>query len=377
MGNGLLNLVGEGAGVDAGVAEYADIFPLLDWHELNGVTADFDVPVPDCADVADCCWRDEVLSNSTTWVGAASDGVYGVAVMDTRARAFSSRRAWFFLDRAVIALSADASDASGSTVRTTLASRLLRGPVAGGWENGTVSPELPWQNLTLPIGGADGLAWLAAEGHAWLPWLPAAGPPPAAGAVYSAGRRCGEWSYIGAYSGTTCNDTLTLALDHGAGLHGSKYGYALLPNVSAADAPAAASAARGLAVVNGGAADGGVQAVSDARARVALAAFWAPVGGAVTLGAGGAWPITITADIACLSAYSEDGAGGATLAVSAPTPGGQAVALTVDRALAPGADCPATPAPGGASTLIARLPPAGNFQGQSVVFRCKLVGSAQ
>jgi len=378
MGNGLLNLVGEGgagAGADAGgVAEYADIFPLLDWHELNGVTADVDIPVPDCADVAACCWTAEVLHNSTAWVGGASDGAFGVAAMDTRTHALSARRAWFFLDRAVVALTADATDASASAVRTTLASRLLWGPVAAGWGNGSTTRALPWGNLSLPLGGGGGgaLEWVAAVGHAWLPWLPAAGPPPAAGARLSAGRRCGAWQDIGASTGEVCNDTLTLALDHGAGLGGARFGYALLPNVSADEAPAAAAAARGLAVVNGGAADGGVQAVADAHARAAGAAFWAPAGGAVTLGAGGAWPLALAADAACLAVYAEDGTGGATLAVSAPAPGGQAVALTVGRDLAPGAGCPATPAPGGGSTLVARLPPAGDFQGQSVVFRCRL-----
>ena len=378
MGNGVLNLVGDGFDDDVpdsgGVAEYANIFPLLAWSQINGVIADTALPVPDCADVAGCCWASEVMHNLTAWVGGVSDGAYGAAVMDTRTHSVSARRAWFFFDGAVVALTADAADGGAATaaVRTTLASRLLWGNISAGFANGTVDSHLPWRNDTLPLGGADGVTWVQAVGHAWLPTLPAAGPPPQA-LLVSAGRRYGTWQSIGASTGVVSNDTLTLALAHERPLSGARFGYALLPAVNASAAAAAAAAALRLAIVNEGAAGGGVQAVADADARVGMAVFWPAGGGAVVLGAGGAWPLAINVSAPCLVSYREVGAI-AILAVAAPVPtaGAPTTTVTVDRALVASADCPAVPAPGGATAIAVLLPLLGDYQGDSVVFRCAL-----
>ena len=382
MGNGLLNLVGDG--VDGlpgsgGVAEYADIFPILNWAELNGIISDVSIPVPDCANVAGCCWVGEVKNNLTAWVGGVSDGVYGAAVMNTSTHTLTARRAWFFLDRAVIALTADVHDFGAfpsADVRTTLASRRLWGAITTGFTNGTLATlNAPWGNGSLPLGGPDGVDWVQAVGHAWVPFLPLAGPAPPA-VVLSAGRRFGTWESIGASFGAVSNDTLTLSLQHGSGaaLQLARFGYALLPNTSAAGAPAAAAAVLAMAIINNGASDGGVQAVADPIARVALAAFWSPSGGTAALG--GSWPITLSVTAPCLVTYRETTpAASAVLSISAPvpTPGTPSTTITVrDRTLIAGPDCPAVPAPGGGSAITATLPPLGDYQGSSVVYTCGL-----
>ena len=69
-GQGVLNLY-------SGVAyDYDDIFPLLDWQAINGITVEHDIPLEPCT------------SGIFRWiklpfVGGVSDGQYGLAMMDT------------------------------------------------------------------------------------------------------------------------------------------------------------------------------------------------------------------------------------------------------------------------------------------------------
>src|SRR6185503_21048143 len=75
--------------------EYHDIFPLWDWKKLPGVT-DAQTPLP----------KFNHTFVPVDFVGAASDGVHGVAAMNYERDGVTARKAWFFGNEGVVALGA-------------------------------------------------------------------------------------------------------------------------------------------------------------------------------------------------------------------------------------------------------------------------------
>jgi chondroitin AC lyase len=133
--------------------EYALLFPLLDWTNINGATALSDLPMPPCGPAPQCCWESALVASRRAFVGSASDGEFGVAAMDAAYLTLTARKATLFFDRAVVSLGAGVSESSGaSAVRTGLASRFLRGDA---------------RRTGLSLGLADGSrAWAAANSSA-------------------------------------------------------------------------------------------------------------------------------------------------------------------------------------------------------------------
>ena len=58
------------------VLDYVYVFPLLDWQAINGITVEHDIPPILCDDVPHFLIR-------LPFVGGVSDGLYGLAMMDT------------------------------------------------------------------------------------------------------------------------------------------------------------------------------------------------------------------------------------------------------------------------------------------------------
>ena len=378
---GVLNVYGTDCAAPLACgAEYAEIFPLLNWTLLNGVLSRSSAPIPDCAGNP-CCWLSEV--SRPPFVAAATDGSVAAAAVDTVVGPLTARRAFFFFEDAVLALTAGASDGSGAVVSTGVAQRFLR--QAGGLlaAVGGGAPAL------LPDGeyaSLPGLDWAFADGVGWLApaFLRGGGAAAAATPAVFAGLRTGSWRTIGPYTGNVSGRVLSLSLTHGARLAGNEsWAYAVLPAQSALGMPAAAAAARDALAIGENSAR--VQAAAHARARAAAAIVWPDpggglAGGAATIAAAG-FSLALNLSAPGVVTYAEQADAGhgawALVAAASPLPAVAELAVTLSRRLAPlppgasGLPCPAEPAAGGGTLLRFPLPTDANTTlGASVVFAC-------
>ena len=90
IGDGVLNLYTRDAQYGGG-EEYENIFALLDWQAINGITVEADTPLIQCH-------RGALAMLKTTFVGGVSDGMYGAAIMDTATHNLTAKRTWHFYD---------------------------------------------------------------------------------------------------------------------------------------------------------------------------------------------------------------------------------------------------------------------------------------
>jgi hypothetical protein len=130
------------------------LVPALDWQRLPGTTVQHNGVIP-YYDMFQTATNSVGTSNL---VGSASDGKYGVAMMDYRRGGvtLTAKKSWFFFDNEVVALGADIDDAgAASPVFTSLNQALLDGPV-------TVADAAGGQR-TLSLGDSaslNGVGWI-------------------------------------------------------------------------------------------------------------------------------------------------------------------------------------------------------------------------
>lgn len=98
--------------------EYDNIFPVLDWGRLPGVTS---------AHMATA--NVKRLTQTESFVGGVSDGNYGAAAMDFDQMSTRGHKAWFFFDHEMVALGAGVNSSRDEPVNTTLNQTLMHGPV--------------------------------------------------------------------------------------------------------------------------------------------------------------------------------------------------------------------------------------------------------
>jgi hypothetical protein len=362
---------------------YYEIFPLLNWHEINGVTAEASTPIPECGPKTGGTWP----ITYTSFVGAASDGTFSAAAFDYASHNTSVRKSYFFLDAAVVALGSGLSNGAGSPkvpapalVRTTLVSRLLPASsaaapltvgLAGGGPAGT---PLPDGNRTWS--GGD-VRWLHADGLGVWPTVGAAGGVRASapGLRLALGNITGDYRAIGSYSGKVSGRLLTVSLDHGralpAGDATAGFAYVLAPNVTAADMPSLDSmpgGPAGAACIYAGA---NVHGASAAGGEVVLAVFWSGGGEYApcdsSAGGGGG----VSADGAGMVVVRRPAAGGLTVSAAHPTRRSGALTVTVTgvAGAVSGAGCAAGAAPGSVVVTLP-LPTSADYVGSSVVVTC-------
>jgi chondroitin AC lyase len=155
--------------------EYHDIFPLWDWKKLPGVTA-AQTPLP----------KFNHTFVPVDFVGAASDGVHGVAAMNYERDGVVAQKAWFFGNEGVVALGAGITTSVAAPVVTGVNTALLHGPVtgsgvpAGGRGRVTTSGFVEHDGLryTFPISETVTLATNQATGN-WKTIFNNAGTPKA------------------------------------------------------------------------------------------------------------------------------------------------------------------------------------------------------
>lgn len=103
--------------------EYNDIWPVYDYQKIPGTTI---VQKPEMPS------PDEIqILGVTDFVGAVTDGTYGVAAFDFKHQAdtLAARKSWFFFDKEYVCLGAGISTNRELPVVTTLNQTLLRGEV--------------------------------------------------------------------------------------------------------------------------------------------------------------------------------------------------------------------------------------------------------
>ena len=258
-------------------AEYALLFPLLEWDTLNGATALTGQAVPQCSGA--CCWLKGVRAGARAFTGGASDGYYGLAAHDAAYSGLSLAKATLFFDAAIVSLGARVAVAAGSggggAAATALASRFLRSDAARtGLHLGFLNGSTAWAAgnasggglaLDTPAGPAGGaLAWAFADGMGWLLGLQASNSSSGSSTSTStstllprarvrAGPRLGNWSSIGVFSGQVQGDTLSLRIEHDStgSAWGDAYAYATVPGAASAQAVGALAAPGALAALAG------------------------------------------------------------------------------------------------------------------------------
>ena len=104
-----------------------DIFPVWDFHEVAGMTAEVEVPLLSCDGAGGSDYnRWPTVMNSTTQVGGVSDGVSGAAAMNLSSGTLHHvQNFWAFADGYYVHLGAGLACRTESPVVTSLANRLL------------------------------------------------------------------------------------------------------------------------------------------------------------------------------------------------------------------------------------------------------------
>jgi hypothetical protein len=205
--------------------EYKNIFPVMDWGRVPGVTS----PHMTTAFAED-------ITQPETFVGGVSDGTCGAAgmifdqsqllpqfsreVLRLRGLQQSTQEghnAWFFFDREMMVLGARISSARDDRTGTTLNQTLPRGPVLiDGHAVETGESKVPPGSGVLH----DGVGYTFLE--------------PAAASL-KAGPQIGDWQSISAgdSDAPVTEQVFSLWIDHGSRLHDAHYAYAVLPGISA------------------------------------------------------------------------------------------------------------------------------------------------
>ncbi len=224
-GQGVLNLY------RAGVNDYAELFAIIDWQAINGITVEHDIPLEQC--------QGGVFPVKTLpFVGGVSDGQYGVAMMDTASHNLTVQRSWHFYDDAVIALATNLTVNTSTTAWTTLASRLLSiGQVSIGFSNSTMIT-LNDGSYSFPNGQGkvSTVQWIHLGESNISYILPLQQPYISIG--IQVGMKSGNYDEIGPYNVTVTARMITLYINHGRGAHNLNYNYMIVPNISLESMPA-------------------------------------------------------------------------------------------------------------------------------------------
>ena len=218
---GLLNLY------RTGFNDYSDIFPIIDWQAMNGITVIHDIPLANCS----------FPRQYRRFVGGASDDQYGVAMMDGVSHNMSSQRSWHFYDDAIIALATNITLNTSTTAWTALASRLLSsGQITVGFFNSTIVT-LNDGNYSFPHvqGQTSNVQWLHI-GESNIGYvLPLEQEYKSVGV--EVGVKTGNYLEIGPFNQSVTARMVTLYLNHGLGPYAVNYNYVILPNVTLESMP--------------------------------------------------------------------------------------------------------------------------------------------
>jgi chondroitin AC lyase len=224
-GQGVLNLY------RAGFNDYLELFAIIDWQAINGITVEHDIPVEPCE-------HGTFDMKKLSFVGGVSDGQYGLAMMDTATHNLTAKRSWHFYDDAIIALATNLTLTTRNTAWTTLASRLLRtGKISIGFFNSTTIT-LNDGNYSFPYvqGKTSNVQWIHV-GESDIGYILPLQQQYASVGV-QVGNKTGNYNALGPFNVNVTARMLTLYMDHGVGPYTLDYNYMIVPNVSLESMPA-------------------------------------------------------------------------------------------------------------------------------------------
>ncbi|HZN32886.1 MAG TPA: polysaccharide lyase family 8 super-sandwich domain-containing protein [Pirellulaceae bacterium] len=207
-GDGFTLLVQDGD--ELGGSGESSILPVWDWQRLPGTTVQHNGWIPNL----DMFKTSTNSTGGSNLVGSASDGNYGVALMDYRRGGVSltARKSWFFFDDEIVALGSDIDDAQASApVFTSLNQVLLDGPV-------TVQDAAG--RRTFELGGSASLSGGAWIHHDDLGYV-----------VLDASSRTTVQAQM-QWGGGLSLPVFSAWVDHGARPQNQTYAYAVVPGVS-------------------------------------------------------------------------------------------------------------------------------------------------
>ena len=223
-GHGTLNLF------TTNIEDYFQVFPLFDWQAINGITVEHDIPLVPCP--VGLYRLDRLL-----FVGGVSDGLYGLAMMDTLSHNLTVQRSWHFFDDAIIALATNLTLTTPTVAWTTLASRrLTTGQITVGFFNSSIIT-LTDGNYSFPYSPnqTSNVQWIHVGVTDFGYVLQGQGPYLTLG--IDVGNKTGNYITIGASNYVVSARTLTVWIEHGRGPYTLDYQYMILPNVSLESMP--------------------------------------------------------------------------------------------------------------------------------------------
>ncbi|WP_328630632.1 polysaccharide lyase 8 family protein [Streptomyces sp. NBC_00356] len=285
-----------------------DFWPTVNPYRLPGTTVDTRTR----ADLGTAPGTDTFRPKNAVAGGAVLDGQYGAAAMELIAdgSTLRAKKAWFFLDNAVVALGAGITASDGRTVESVVENRNLH---ADGAPLLTVDdrPQPGEQGWSARLTDAR---WAHLEGTGGYVF-PAGGPLRALRE-----ERTGAWRSLNTGADTGGSTTpvtrryATLWFDHGPSPESASYAYVLLPGATAT-ATATWSRSTPVRVRTNNAT---VQAVESPRLGLLAAHFWA-AGSVDGLRADGPGTVLVRRrDDGITVAVSDPGRTGTTLSVELP-----------------------------------------------------------
>lgn len=188
---------------------YGDIFPLWDWHQIPGITAEQhgdNFPLVN--------WGKGALGGSNH-VGTVSNGSIGFSCMELNRDGVKGKKGWFLSNEAIVALGAGISSSNGNPIVTTIEQNLFASKVTvvggGSYTSGS-------KNLTA---GSRlfhrGSLYESLDNTTLL--------------KMNIEKRTGSWRTIntGASTETFSRDVFSLTTDHGTKPQNGSYAYGIIP----------------------------------------------------------------------------------------------------------------------------------------------------
>ena len=197
--------------------EYSDLFPVWDWRRLPGTTCRQDqgslVPNP------------KACRGQSNFAGGLSDGQRGIAALEYIRDSLHARKAWFFLDGAVVCLGAGIDSSDSETVLTSVNQCVLNGRV-------TVCANQQPRELEKGRHSLSELKWVHHDGIGYVFVDPTT-------ATVCAQTQRGNWRQVHSRESARSveHDVFSLWIDHGSKPHNAGYAYIVVPDVDVSAMP--------------------------------------------------------------------------------------------------------------------------------------------
>jgi chondroitin AC lyase len=191
--------------------EYEDLFPVWDWQRLPGTTCR--------QDQGSLVPNGKACRGRSDFAGGLSDGERSIAAMEYIRDGLHVRKAWFFLDRAVVCLGAGIDGEGSEPVLTSVNQCVLNGRVA-------IGANRQVRDLQREERFSGDLQWVHHDGIGYVFIKPTT-------ATVAAQAQKGDWHRVHSRESTEAveRDVFSLWIDHGRKPQGAQYAYAVVPGV--------------------------------------------------------------------------------------------------------------------------------------------------